>query len=138
MKKRIVIISLLIFGTYSIAEGDPSKISKAEKAELAKQVKSVFKNKCAKCHGPEGIRTTENPYADFDYVLDLKKLASNPEIIVPGNPNESKLWWNVDDEIMPDSNQNEEPLPANEKEIIRRWIAVGTPTEEGVTPKLSP
>ena len=126
--------SLLIFGTYSIAGGNPTKLSQSEKAELAKQVKTIFKNKCAKCHGPEGVRTTKEPHGEFEYVLDLKKLASNPEIIVPGNPNESKLFMSVDDDIMPDSEQDEEPLPANEKEIIRRWILVGAPAEDGVSP----
>ena len=134
MKKWIVIISLLIFGTYSIAGGYPTKLSQSEKAELAKQVKTIFKNKCAKCHGPDDVRTTKEPHGEFEYILDLKKLGSNPEIIVRGDPNESKLFMSVDDEIMPDAEQSEEPLPANEKEIIRRWILVGAPSEDGVSP----
>ena len=125
-------------GISSIAEGDPARLSRAEKVEIAKQVKSIFKNKCAKCHGPEGVRTWTKPNADFDYVLDLEKLSSNPEMIVRGDPNESKLFQAVDDEIMPNEEEGEEPLPANEKEIIRRWILVGAPTEEGVSPTLNP
>jgi cytochrome c556 len=127
-------------GISSITEGDPARLSRAEKVEIAKQVKSIFsifKNKCAKCHGPEGVRTWTKPNADFDYVLDLEKLSSNPEMIVRGDPNESKLFQSVDDEIMPNEEEGEEPLPANEKDIIRRWILVGAPTEEGVSPKLN-
>ncbi len=138
MKTRFLVVLLLIFGIYSIAEGDPTRLSRAEKVEIAKQVKNIFKNKCAKCHGPEGVRTWKKPNADFDYVLDLEKLSSNREMIVRGDPNESKVFQMVDDENMPNDEEGEDPLPANEKEIIRRWILVGAPTEEDVTPKLSP
>ena len=135
MKMSFLGVLFLIFGTYSAAPAEPARLSRADKAEIAKQVKSVFKNKCAKCHGPEGVRTWTKPNADFDYVLDLKKLGSNPEMIVRGDPNESKLFMAVDDEVMPSAEDGEDPLPANEKEIIRRWILVGAPTEEGITPK---
>jgi len=128
-------VLLLIFGTYSVAAAEPARLSQAERAEIAKQVESVFKNKCAKCHGPEGVRTWKKPNADFDYVLDLKKLGANPEMIVRGDPNESKLFMAVDDDIMPNEEEGEDPLPANEKEIIRRWILIGAPTEDGITPK---
>lgn len=138
MKTRFLGVLLLIFGIYSIAEGDPARLSRAEKVEIAKQVKSIFKNKCAKCHGPEGVRTWEKPNGDFDYVLDLEKLSSDRDMIVRGDPNESKLFQAVDDEIMPNEEEGEDPLPANEKEIIRRWILVGAPTEEGISPTLHP
>ncbi len=138
VKTRFLGVLLLIFGIYSIAEGDPAQLSRAEKVEIAKQVKSIFKNKCAKCHGPEGVRTWKKPNGDFDYVLDLEKLSSDREMIVPGDPNESKLFQAVDDEIMPNADEGEDPLPASEKEIIRRWILVGAPTEEGVSPTLRP
>ena len=128
-------VLLLIFGTSSIAEAEPARLSQADKAEIAKQVKSIFKNKCAKCHGPEGVRTWKKPNADFDYVLDLKKLGANPKMIVRGDPNESKLFLAVDDDIMPNNEEGEDPLPAKEKEIIRRWILIGAPTEEGISPK---
>ncbi len=125
-------------GISSITEGDSDRLSRAEKVKIAKQVKSIFKNKCAKCHGPEGVRTWTKPNADFDYVLDLEKLSSNREMIVRGDPNESKVFQMVDDENMPNEEEGEEPLPANEKEIIRRWILIGAPTEEGVSPTLRP
>ena len=135
MKTSFLGVLLLIFGIHSMAEAEPARLSRAERAEIAKQVKNVFKNKCAKCHGPEGVRTWKKPNADFDYVLDLKKLGANPEMIVRGDPNESKLFMAVDDDIMPNEEEGEDPLPANEKEIIRRWILIGAPTEDGITPK---
>ncbi len=67
--------------------------------------------------------------------LDLEKLGSNPEMVVRGDPNESKLFMAVDDEIMPNADEGEDPLPAKEKAIIRRWIKIGAPTEQGISPK---
>ncbi len=135
MKTSFFGFLLLIFGAYSIAEAEPVQLSRADKVKIAEQVKSIFQNKCAKCHGPEGVRTWKKPNADFDYVLDLKKLGANPEMVVRGDPNESKLFLAVDDDIMPNNEEGEEPLPAKEKEIIRHWILVGAPTEEGISPK---
>ena len=93
MKTSCFGVLLLIFGTNSIAEAEPAQLSQAERVEIAKQVITIFKNKCAKCHGPEGVRTWKKPNADFDYVLDLEKLGSNPEMVVRGDPNESKLFF---------------------------------------------
>ncbi len=135
MKTGFLGVLLLIFGTSSIAGAEPVQFSRADKVKIAEQVKIIFKNKCAKCHGPEGVRTWKKPNGDFDYVLDLEKLGSNLEMIVRGDPNESKLFLAVDDEIMPNAEEGEDPLPAKEKETIRRWILVGAPTEEGITPK---
>ena len=135
MKTGFLGVLLLIFGTSSIAEAEPAQLSRADKVKIAQKVKNIFKNKCAKCHGPEGVRTFKKPNADFDYVLDLKKLGSNPEMIVRGEPNESKVFLAVDDEIMPSADEGEDPLPAKEKEIIRRWILIGAPTEDGISPK---
>lgn len=132
------VLLLLIFGIYSMAEGGSARLSRADKAKIAKEVKSIFKNKCAKCHGPEGVRTTKKPNGDFEYVLDLKKLGSTPEMIIRGDPNESKLFQMVDDELMPSAEDGEDPLPADEKELIRRWILAGAPAEDGVSPKSSP
>jgi len=137
MKTSFLGVLLLIFGAYSMAEAEPAQLSQAERVEIAKQVKSIFKNKCAKCHGPEGVRTWKKPNGDFDYVLDLGKLGSNLEMVVRGDPNESKLFLTIDDEIMPNAEEGEDPLPAKEKEIIRRWILIGAPTEEGISPKRS-
>ena len=61
------------------------------------------------------VRETEKAKGDFDYILDLERVSANPEIIVRGNPDESKLANMVDDDIMPDAEVGEEPLPPEEK-----------------------
>ncbi len=123
----VVVALFLSFSPATAAE----RISQAEKAKLASEVKSVFENKCAKCHGPKGIRETEKPRGEFDYILDLAKLASSPKLIVPGDPDDSKLYNMVADLLMPDEIAGEEPLPDHEIQLIGRWIQAGAPTEDG-------
>ena len=95
----------------AVAAAEPSQ---EEKAKLATQVKGIFEKKCAKCHGPKGVRETEKAKGDFDFVLDLEKLASDPDKIVRGNVDESMLLNMVEDELMPDEN-SQDPLPDHEK-----------------------
>ncbi len=128
--KGFFIVILLLFTIVSAGES-AEKLSQAEKAKLASDVKSIFQNKCAKCHGPTGIRETDKPKGELDYILDLAKLASSPKLIVPGDPDDSKLYNMVADLLMPDDTAGEEPLPDNEIKLINRWIKVGAPTEKG-------
>lgn len=132
MNRALLLFFLLAFGI-NVTAGGQTQLSQEEKAKLAKQVKTLFRNKCAKCHGPVGVRETEKPKGEMDYILDLEKLASNPEIVVRGDPDESKLFNMVQDEIMPDEN-SEDPLPEDEKKLIHDWILAGAPTEEGKRP----
>jgi len=132
MRRGLLLVLLLAFGIVSSVDGQ-EKLSQAEKAKLAKEVKTVFENKCAKCHGPEGVRDKKDPWGDFGFVLDLGKLGADPKKIVRGSPDESELFNLVMDDMMPFA-ETEEPLPASEKEIIRRWILAGAPTEEGRLP----
>ncbi len=106
-------------------------LSQAEKAKLASEVKTLFESRCAKCHGTVGIRETEKPKGEMDYILDLDKLTNNPSLIVRGDPDDSKLFNMVADFLMPDDSAGEEPLADNEIQLIGRWIEVGAPTEKG-------
>ena len=64
---------------------------------LAEEARGVFKAKCAGCHGPD----LPKPKAQFGYVLDLRRLAADPEKVIPGRPAESELWALVEHDEMP-------------------------------------
>jgi mono/diheme cytochrome c family protein len=91
--------------------------------DLAIEVKSVFQAKCSECHGPQ----VQKPKGKFGYVLDLKKLAADPEKVVPSKPDESALWQLVRDEMMPAEGAKAGPLTKDQKETIRAWIEAGAP-----------
>src|SRR5262249_8889412 len=87
------------------------------------EVRAVFAAKCAACHGPDLAK----PKGRFGYVLDLRKVASNPEMVVPSSPDESELWSLVSQGEMPPPESASAPLTDAEKETIRAWIAAGAP-----------
>ncbi len=47
MRRGLLLVLLLVFGSVSSVEGQ-EKLSQAEKAKLAKGLKTVFETKCAK------------------------------------------------------------------------------------------
>jgi mono/diheme cytochrome c family protein len=91
--------------------------------DLGTEVRSVFTAKCTGCHGPD----LPKPKGRFGYVLDLRRVAENPEMVIPGRPDESELWALVRHGDMPPANSPGGLLSAAEKETIRDWIAAGAP-----------
>ena len=87
------------------------------------EVLRVFATKCAHCHGSDLAR----PKGRFGYVLDLQRLAADPEKVIPLRPTESELWMLVEAGEMPPADSPRGPLSPAEKEVIREWIAAGAP-----------
>jgi uncharacterized membrane protein len=75
------------------------------------------------CHGPELPR----PKGKFGYVLDLKRMADNPEYVTRGDPEKSELYQMVFSDEMPGEDAPVPPLTTEEKEVVRRWIELGAP-----------
>src|SRR5262249_4598145 len=77
----------------------------AAERDLGGEVKMVFQAKCVQCHGPQ----LPKPKGKFGYVLDLKRVAANPDLVVPGKPEESQLWDLIDNGEMPAENAKAGP-----------------------------
>lgn len=99
--------------------------SKEEQLRLAQGVHDIFEAKCLDCHGPELPR----PKKKFGYVLDLQRMADNPDFVIRGEPDKSELYKLVADDEMPGEDANVPPLTKEEKEIVRRWVEIGAPGE---------
>jgi uncharacterized membrane protein len=93
--------------------------------DLAAEVRGIFEAKCARCHGPQLAK----PRSGFGHVLDLRRLAADPDKVVPLRPDESGLWQQIDTGEMPPPNSPDGSLSALQKETIRAWIAAGAPAE---------
>lgn len=104
---------------------EPPAATKEERLKIALEVHNVFEAKCLDCHGPELPR----PKGKFGHVLDLKRVADNPEYIVRGNPEKSDLYVMVRDDEMPGEDASVPPLSKAEKETVRHWIEIGAPHE---------
>jgi uncharacterized membrane protein/mono/diheme cytochrome c family protein len=113
----------------AVAGDDVEKPVKAPKAEpvdkvaITQKVHDIFEAKCLDCHGPELPR----PKGKFGYVLDLKRVAANPDYIVPGKPDESDLYKMVFHDEMPGEDANVPPLTPAEKDAVKQWIELGAP-----------
>jgi uncharacterized membrane protein/mono/diheme cytochrome c family protein len=93
----------------------------------AARVHALFERKCVECHGSE----LSKPKGKFGFVTDLARMAKDPELIVPGNVDDSELYQVLIDtdpeRHMPPEKAREGPLSEDEIELVRRWVAAGAP-----------
>jgi len=118
--KFFLSLSILLLALTSFARAADDK---AEGVKLAGKVREIFEAKCLDCHGPELPR----PKGKFGYVLDLKRVAENPDYVERGHPDKSELYKMVLHDDMPGEDANVPPLTPEEKNIVKRWIELGAP-----------
>lgn len=113
-------LSILLLALTSFARAADDK---AEGLKQAGKVREIFEAKCLDCHGPELPR----PKGKFGYVLDLKRVADNPDYVERGHPDKSELYKMVLHDDMPGEDANVPPLTPEEKDIVKHWIELGAP-----------
>jgi hypothetical protein len=104
------------------AQADDGVLGRA----LAQEVRELFRLTCLECHGEDLSR----PKGDFGYVLDLARIAANPDLVVPGKPDESEIYLLVHEDEMPGEDSEYGNLSDLQKELIRRWVELGAPSPE--------
>ncbi len=110
----------------------PVKLAADAPVDFNFHVKPILSNNCFACHGPDankresGLRldTFEGATANFAEDGTPAKFA-----VIPGDPENSEIWKRINhtnpDLVMPPAESTKEPLNAEERSIIRRWIAQG-------------
>jgi len=94
---------------------------------LEEAAQAVLAKHCARCHQEGALTERKRPAKGVSNVLDLKAIAATPSLILPGNPDGSKLYQQIVNEEMPYDLFNEgdfdKPQPT-EKELLalRSWI----------------
>jgi uncharacterized membrane protein/mono/diheme cytochrome c family protein len=116
-----IAVFLALFAGYR--PGAASAQSNYPMSNKADKVRAIFATKCAGCHGPDLTK----PKGRFGYVLDLRRIAENPEMVIPLRPDESELWVLIERNEMPPSDSPHGSLTQQQKEVIRAWIAAGAP-----------
>ena len=94
-----------------------------EAIRITGRVYDIFAAKCLDCHGPELAR----PKGKFGYVLDLARIAAEPKYVVKGEPADSDIYVMVRDDEMPGDDAKVPALTDEEKEVVRKWVAIGAP-----------
>jgi hypothetical protein len=87
--------------------------------DFSHHVAPLLKNRCVRCHGPAVMKANLN----LAVPAGVARGGESGKAIVPGEPEASLLWQRVASDEMPE----DEPLPADEKDLLRRWIAAGSP-----------
>jgi uncharacterized membrane protein len=126
MTTILIVLALPFFGEASpTAVGASSPASQAPVTVrgrvLASEVRTLLRLKCAECHGAKLAR----PKGKFGHVEDLKRVAGNPKLVVPFQPDKSKLWQLIRDNGMPPKRAKAGPLKAEQKDDVRDWIESG-------------
>jgi mono/diheme cytochrome c family protein len=93
----------------------------AQPEDPGAHVRGILATKCGQCHGVK----VAHPKGKFGFVTDLKRLAADPDYVVPGDPAGSYLWNQIDDGEMPPDEAKAGPLTEEETQAIRDWIKNG-------------
>jgi len=110
----------------------------AKPVDFVTDVKPILELNCVFCHNPE--HAEENG----KYRIDTKEEAFKPhkkdQRISPGHPDDSEVYYQLvlpltDESHMPPTKSNKPPLPKEQTEIIKQWIAEGANWPDGITLK---
>jgi hypothetical protein len=102
-----------------------------------RDIRPLLSDRCFKCHGPDaaarkaGLRLDEFASATS---VTRGEGGGEPAAIVPGDAAGSEVWKRLNasdpEDRMPPEGSNKRPLSAEEKELVRRWIAEGAKYEK--------
>ncbi|REJ68251.1 MAG: DUF1549 domain-containing protein [Planctomycetota bacterium] len=99
----------------------------ADEIDFGRDIQPILAEKCALCHGPDEAGR------EADLRIDVRDSAVAAAAIVPGDPDSSELMVRIlsedPDEVMPPPDQ-QKPITAAERELLRRWIEEGAPYEQ--------
>ncbi len=110
---------LSIMGILLVARGALCAEGPVAEPQLGRDVVPVIKARCIKCHGP----AKREGKLDLSTPGGIARGGENGVAIVPGDAAASLMWQRIaDDEMPPD-----EPLAADERAVLQRWILARAP-----------
>jgi uncharacterized membrane protein/mono/diheme cytochrome c family protein len=115
----------LLLGGAARPAGAQNASSDDDGARAALAVRALFERRCNDCHGAQ----LRKPKGKFGYVLDLARVAGNPDYVVAGKPADSEIYLTCESGEMPPEDEREQypQLDAAELAVIARWIELGAP-----------
>jgi len=107
-------------------EAPPAKITYDE------HVKPIFREHCFSCHNADA-KKSDLSLATFS---SARAGGASGEVIVPGDPDSSRLWALVSHTEEPSMPPEQDKLPDAKLEIIRKWILGGALENNGSVAKV--
>jgi Domain of unknown function (DUF4384) len=132
---------LLLSSSFSAMAEGPVEIYKPAN-DIEKAAQDMLDKHCARCHQDGKLVKREKPAKGFGDVMQLDQMLGNPDRVVPGTPDASKIFQVIVNGQMPkDVFEGESTLPAptaEEIDSLRTWItkAAGECKVEAYEPKL--
>ncbi len=114
MTHTLALVSLVLLTAVSAPVAPQDSDSDA----VAAQVRALFIDKCADCHGSD----VEKPKAAFSGVELVNALLVNPKYIKRFDPANSLLYQYLSGAQTPQMPKGDEPLTAEELALVRAWI----------------
>jgi hypothetical protein len=106
--------------------------SEAPADPVARAAFEVLDKHCARCHQDGKLANRPKPAKNFGNILNLDEIAGNPQYVLRGNPQGSRLFKQIVDKEMPYDVMYEGASPdmtANEILALETWIkSLGTRT----------
>jgi hypothetical protein len=139
---RIQLLLLVAFSLASLVTIGQAQEAGKPAPNYNRQIRPLLSDRCYRCHGPDaaerkgGFRLDQRESA-------IGKADSGATPIVPGRPEQSELLKRIHatdpDERMPPASLNK-PLSAEEKQLLKDWIAAGADyqTHWAFVPPLKP
>ena len=126
-KKVLVCLAAALLGVATMTRDGKVEAGGQDAVSFNRDVRPIFSDTCFRCHGPDGNARKAGLRLDIREEA-TKKTKSGVIPIVPGKPEESevvrRIFASEKYEVMPPPALHKE-LTAQQKEIIRRWIAEG-------------
>ena len=118
-----VAIAIALCGSAATARGD-------EPPTFNREIRPILSEHCFACHGPDSAaRKAELRLDSFEGATEDR---GGYAPIVPGDPDASELIYRVESEdeldVMPPPSM-QKPLSAEQKDLLRRWVASGAAFE---------
>ncbi len=111
-------IGLAVADTRAPAGVEPASAAQGP-ISYAQQVAPIFQNRCSDCHSGDTSDSANLDLSTYDNVMKGSKYGT---VVEAGEPDSSLLIEMVESGEMP---QDNDPVPPEEIELIRSWIAAG-------------
>lgn len=121
---RSLLVGLICVGAWTVSAQNP---------ELESRARLILEKRCVTCHNPE-LKTSSLVLSTREGAL--KGGSRGVPALVPSHPEQSLLLQRIGAGEMPPGN----PLPPEERDILREWIQAGAPWSSDIvrTPSARP
>lgn len=127
MRRSVIAFQYVI--TAWIVAATCSSLRAADESPVSTAAKSLLSQKCVSCHSGDDAKGK----LDLTSIKMILQGGDSGPAIVANDPEQSPVWTRVNDDEMPPKH----PLSADEKNVLKAWIAAGATWTGGIIDPLA-